>query len=610
MKKTFVIVLSLFLVLPMLVKASGSITIDKDTLEITEGNTVTFSITADNSVGRIIITPADDTVVSLSESDMWIEKNTLNIVVTGLKEGSTTLEVVIDAATFDEEVVRRTDTVNVTVSKYSINYELNGGSHSTTCAVGANPESAAYNTDVVICNPTKVGYTFTGWTSTTVEENAVSGTAATPNTAWDGSITTDTYFRNLRESGSVTMVANFTPNTDTPYVVYHYTKDLGASTYTLHSTDELTGTSDATLTLANLSKPIVGFTYDKGSFTGDTNGYEITATTIDINPDGTTKVYLFYNRNVYLLELAVGDGITNVVGAGNYEFGANVEIDATVGIGYTWDTWTVAVGTDPSTFTAETKNQTIVMGAGDTMLEAHAIPNTYNIVYDLNSGSYGTTCGVGANPETGTYGSNVLICNPTRAGYTFTGWTSTTIGENAKIGVVSTLVTVVWDGNSTKFTYFKNLVENGTVLLVANWVLAVPEIDESTGYRVSDGLLVGETPKVETGSLDLGLDDIYTVRVNDKNGNEKTEGHLGTGDRVQIYFGDDLVAEYAVCIKGDVDGNGEIAPLDYIKIKKHIMETNLIVGDEYISAADMSNDGEISPLDYVKVRNYIMAHSD
>ena len=32
----------------------------------------------------------------------------------------------------------------------------------------------------------------------------------------------------------------------------------------------------------------------------------------------------------------------------------------------------------------------------------------------------------------------------------------------------------------------------------------------------------------------------------------------------------------------------------------------MITGDEYIQSADYNDDGEITPLDYVKVKNYIM----
>ena len=57
---------------------------------------------------------------------------------------------------------------------------------------------------------------------------------------------------------------------------------------------------------------------------------------------------------------------------------------------------------------------------------------------------------------------------------------------------------------------------------------------------------------------------------------------------------------------GDVNGDGKISALDYVKIKNHIMGTNVITDENVMKAADYNNDGKISALDYVKIKNYIM----
>ena len=56
----------------------------------------------------------------------------------------------------------------------------------------------------------------------------------------------------------------------------------------------------------------------------------------------------------------------------------------------------------------------------------------------------------------------------------------------------------------------------------------------------------------------------------------------------------------------DVNGDGNINALDYVKIKNHIMNTKKITGDVFILSADYNNDGKISALDYVRIKNYIM----
>ena len=63
------------------------------------------------------------------------------------------------------------------------------------------------------------------------------------------------------ESGTVTFTALWKARNDTDYVVYHNVKNVGENEYTLSGTDNLEGTTDSTLTLANLKKTFTGFNY-------------------------------------------------------------------------------------------------------------------------------------------------------------------------------------------------------------------------------------------------------------------------------------------------------------------------------------------------------------
>ena len=106
--------------------------------------------------------------------------------------------------------------------------------------------------------------------------------------------------------------------------------------------------------------------------------------------------------------------------------------------------------------------------SGDTTFTSSATANTYTISYDYAGGTGGTN-----KPTSGTYNADVQISNPTKAGYTFVGWTSSSsdgLGENAKTGTTAN-PTTEWTGTATKNTYFKNLTDtdNGTVKLTATW---------------------------------------------------------------------------------------------------------------------------------------------
>ncbi len=131
-----------------------------------------------------------------------------------------------------------------------------------------------------------------------------------------------------------------------------------------------------------------------------------------------------------------------------------------------------------------------------------------------------------------------------------------------------------------------------------------------TGFAINNGLLTGIEHERTVNDFDLGLDTKYTTIITDKNGNTKTSGYIFTGDIIQIKNNNEIVSSPKVVIKGDVNSDGKISPLDYVVIKNHIMQSTLITGSEYLKAADFDNDGNVKPLDYVKIKNYIMDRSE
>lgn len=91
--------------------------------------------------------------------------------------------------------------------------------------------------------------------------------------------------------------------------------------------------------------------------------------------------------------------------------------------------------------------------------------NNYKIAYNLDGGTYGTS-----HPNSAEYDTMVTIDNPSKSGYTFTGWTitgydSTTSGHNA----------VTWSGE--KGTSYKNLTatDGATVTFTATWKKEAPK---------------------------------------------------------------------------------------------------------------------------------------
>lgn len=79
-----------------------------------------------------------------------------------------------------------------------------------------------------------------------------------------------------------------------------------------------------------------------------------------------------------------------------------------------------------------------------------------------------------------------------------------------------------------------------------------------------------------------------------------------TGDVLNINLNGSRDYNYFISIRGDINSDGSISSADYVKIRKHIMETEFIKERIYFYAADINSDDKISSADYVKIRKYIM----
>ena len=83
---------------------------------------------------------------------------------------------------------------------------------------------------------------------------------------------------------------------------------------------------------------------------------------------------------------------------------------------------------------------------------------------------------------------------------------------------------------------------------------------------------------------------------------KNSSGELANGKLATGYTVNDTCT---ISVLGDVSGDGEITPSDYMHVKNHIMNKNKVDGAALISA-DVNKDGEITPSDYMNIKNYIM----
>ena len=140
---------------------------------------------------------------------------------------------------------------------------------------------------------------------------------------------------------------------------------------------------------------------------------------ISTGTTGNMNLTAHWNINSYSLTVSYEDtGISEVTSSvsGTLNYRTSVTVKATVKDGYDFTEWASSV----STFSLDKKAEvTFSMPASDIKLTAKAGPHGYKVTYDLAGGSVST-----ANPTTYNIESaDITLNNPSRTGYTFTGWT-------------------------------------------------------------------------------------------------------------------------------------------------------------------------------------------
>ena len=268
---------------------------------------------------------------------------------------------------------------------------------------GCNPITAFPGEAITLPTPTKTGYTFAGW--------------------YNGETK---FVAKVMPSENLTLTARWTANTDTAYTVEHYWQNLADDGYTLHETENKTGTTGSTTAAAAKSYP--GFTAG-------------TVTQTTIAADGSTVVRINYTRNSYKLTWNFDGGKENATGytTGTVKFGTAITKPAApTKTGYTFDGWDKTI---PNTMPAE-----------DVTVTAQWKVVNYSISYNLNGGT------VEGNPNSYTVERDFTLKNPTKEGYTFAGWSGTDISGTEKTVTIKNATgdreyTANWTANQYTITF-------------------------------------------------------------------------------------------------------------------------------------------------------------
>ena len=328
-----------------------------------------------------------------------------------------------------------------TADEYAINYDLDGGS------ADGNPTTYTIETDTfTLNNPEKLGYTFAGWTGTGLEGAAMEVTVA------KGS------------SGERSYTATWTPEE------YAISYELGGGTNNEANPGSYT-IETATFTLADPTR--VGYTFTGWSGT-DIDGTS-TSVTVTVGSTGARAYTANWEKIPYTASFDSngGDAIESLTYYVDSDPITLPENPTRNGCDFTG--WTVK--TAEGSWTVDSPATEIPTGSyGNVTFKATWDLTEYTITYNLGGGE-----NAAANPASYTVDTETFtLAEPTRTGYTFTGWT----GSN---GETPEKVVTIEQGSFSDLTY------------TANWA-TVPY----TATFVTDGTPVEAIPfNIESDTITL-----------------------------------------------------------------------------------------------------------
>ncbi len=273
-------------------------------------------------------------------------------------------------------------------------------------------------------------------------------------------------FSTTAYTANTTLYAHRTGQDGIKYTVEHYQKGIGANaSYTKSDTETKYGvTGQAAVSEAkNTETDYKGFTFERS----ENVGAAITA-------DGNLVIKYYYTRNQYRFTAPSGvDGITITgTATGDYYYGQTITLTATPKPGYTFSGWNYSgldnVTTEGGTITFTMPAGDVTFGntTGDIILTIPTKPDggtegpgvgkvKYTISYNLNGGALATG---ETNPTEYTVEDTFTLKNPTKAGYSFAGWTGTGItGSSTSVTVAAgntgnRSYTATWTANERKLT--------------------------------------------------------------------------------------------------------------------------------------------------------------
>ena len=292
-------------------------------------------------------------------------------------------------------------------NQYTINFELNGGDFTQEITV----LPATFDNLITIPYPQKSGSYFAGWTAT-VGETAKTSRDGTGFGLWNGTLTTNAYFKNLtaENNGTVTLVANWNTVPQSYEILYYID---GVEDGTLSPNSYVEG-SEFTLPTPQAR---IGYTFSGWYLNSDFSGSLVTQITSEMV--GIKQFYGKFNVITYNISYYIDSVLDNSLSPSNFTVENSTNLPQPTKRGYSFSGWY-----DNADYSGETITDLNAGSIGDKFFYGKFDIINYKIYYYID-GVRNTTF----TPTSYTILEVLDLPTPTKIGYTFDGWKTRKTGE-------------------------------------------------------------------------------------------------------------------------------------------------------------------------------------
>lgn len=178
------------------------------------------------------------------------------------------------------------------------------------------------------------------------------------------------------------------------------------------------------------------------------------------------------------------------------------------------------------------------------------------------------------------------------------GEATVTIADSSIIGIDKDLGIISGKGTEKKFSIYSSS-STGKIQLKSS----------SSFIKYTSGENVYITGVREKTSVSDFLGNFINsgLTLLDANGNPYTREICGTGMKICLYDGETLLDSITLVVKGDLDGDGTVSPIDYLYIRKFILN-NISLDDTQIQAGLLSDTDKITPIHALRLKKYILGN--